>query len=74
MTSYSLFELNEYIKRVIALNFTEAIWVNAEVGQVKEVRGQVYLDLVQHSEEENQITAQAAAVIWYKSNLFIRKN
>ncbi len=73
MTSYSLFELNEYIKQVFALNFTEAIWVNAEVGQVKEVRGQVYMDLVQHSEEENQITAQAAAVIWYKQYLFIRK-
>ncbi len=73
MTSYSLFELNEYIKRVIALNFTEAIWVNAEVGQVKEVRGQVYMDLVQHSEKENKISAQAAAVIWYKQNLFIRK-
>lgn len=73
MTSYSLFELNEYIKRVIALNFTEAIWVNAELGQVKEVRGQVYMDLLQHSEEENQITAQASAVIWYKSYLFIRK-
>ena len=73
MTSYSLYELNEYIKQVIALNFTEAIWVNAEVGQVKESRGQVYMDLVQHSEEENQITAQASAVIWYKSYLFIRK-
>jgi len=73
LTSYSLFELNEYIKRVIALNFTDSIWVNAEVGQVKEVRGQVYLDLVQHSEEENQITAQASAVIWYKPYLFIRK-
>jgi len=73
LTSYSLFELNEYIKRVIALNFTEAIWVNAEVGQVKEVRGQVYMDLIQHSEEENQVVAQAAAVIWFKPYLFIRK-
>lgn len=73
MTSYSLFELNEYIKRVMALNFTEAIWVNAEVGQVSEVRGQVYMDLVQQSEEENKIVAQASAVIWYKSYLFIRK-
>lgn len=73
MTSYSLFELNEYIKRVIALNFTESIWVNAEVSQVKEVRGQVYMDLIQHSEEENQITAQASGVIWYKQYLFIRK-
>jgi len=73
LTSYSLFELNEYIKRVVALNFTEAIWVNAEVGQVKEVRGQVYMDLVQHSEEENQIIAQISAIIWYKQYLFIRK-
>lgn len=73
MNSYSLFELNEYIKRVVALNFTEAIWVNAEVGQVKEVKGQVYLDLIQHSEEENQITAQASAAIWFKTYLFIRK-
>ena len=73
MTSYSLYELNEYIRQVFALNFTEAIWVNAEVGQVKEVRGQVYLDLLQHSEEENQIVAQAQAAIWYKSYLFIRK-
>ena len=73
MTSYSLFELNEYIKRVVALNFTEAIWVNAEVSQVSEVRGQVYMDLVQHAEDENRIEAQASAVIWYKSYLFIRK-
>jgi len=73
LTSYSLYELNEYIKRVIALNFTETIWINAEVGQVKEVRGQVYLDLIEHSEEEGQVKAQAQAVIWYKSYLFVRK-
>ena len=73
MTSYSLFELNEYIKQVMALNFTEAIWVNCEISQVKEVRGQVYMEVVQHNEDNNLIKAQSAAVIWYKSFLFIKK-
>lgn len=73
MTSYSLFELNEYIKQVMALNFTEPIWVNCEISQVKEVRGQVYMEVVQHSEDDNLIKAQSAAVIWYKSFLFIKK-
>jgi exodeoxyribonuclease VII large subunit len=73
MTSYSLFELNEYIKQVMALNFTEPIWVNCEISQVKEVRGQVYMEVVQHSENDNLIKAQSAAVIWYKSFLFIKK-
>ncbi len=73
MTSYSLFELNEYIKQVMALNFTEPIWVNCEISQVKEVRGQVYMEVVQHSEGDNLVKAQSAAVIWYKSFLFIKK-
>jgi len=72
MTSYSLFELNEYIKQVVALNFTEPIWVHCEISQVKESRGNVYLNLIQHSEDENQVMAQSAAMIWYKSYLFIK--
>jgi exodeoxyribonuclease VII large subunit len=70
--SYSLYELNEYIKRVIALNFAEPIWVNCEIAQVKEVRGNVYLDLVYHDEKTNEITAQISANIWYKTFLFLK--
>lgn len=70
--SYSLHELNEYIKRVIALNFSEPVWINAEISQVKESRGQVYIDLVQHDESDGRIIAQSNAVIWYKSYLFIK--
>ena len=29
--SYSLYELNEYINRVVALNFSEPIWVDCEI-------------------------------------------
>jgi exodeoxyribonuclease VII large subunit len=70
--SYSLFELNEYIRRVIALNFAEPIWVNCEISQVKEVRGNVYLDLIYQDEKTGDITAQVSASIWYKSYLFIK--
>lgn len=70
--SYSLYELNEYIRRVVALNFSEPIWVNAEISSVKEVRGNVYLDLVYHDEKTNDINAQISAGIWYKSYLFLK--
>jgi exodeoxyribonuclease VII large subunit len=71
-SSYTLFELNEYIRRVVALNFAEPIWISCEISQVKEVRGNVYLDLVYHDEETEEITAQIQASIWFKSFLFIK--
>lgn len=71
MESASLFELNEYIRRVFALNFPEPIWINCEISQIKDVRGNYYLDLVEQNEKE-EIIAQASAVIWYKSFLFIK--
>ena len=70
--SYSLFELNEYIRRVVALNFPEPIWVHCEIAQIKEVRGNVYLDLVHHDETTDEVTAQISANIWYKSYLFLK--
>lgn len=72
MNKVTLYDLNEYIKRVMALNFQEPIWVSCEISQVSEVRGQVYMDVVQQDENTDQVTAQASAVIWYKSYLFLR--
>jgi exodeoxyribonuclease VII large subunit len=69
--SHSLYELNEYVKRVIALNFPQPVWINCEIAQIKEVRGNVYLDLVEQDSLDNVI-AQASAVIWHKSNIFIK--
>ncbi|MBK9564013.1 MAG: exodeoxyribonuclease VII large subunit [Saprospiraceae bacterium] len=70
--SYSLYELNEYIRRVVALNFPEPIWVHCEIAQIKEVRGNVYLDLIHHDEGSDEIKAQISANIWYKSYLFLK--
>ena len=72
METTTLFDLNEYLKRVVALNFQEPIWVSCEISQVNEVRGQVYMDLVQQEDGSTNVIAQSSAVIWYKSYLFIK--
>lgn len=62
MKTYSLQELNEFLRRVIALNFNDSIWITAEIGQIGISRGHYYLDLLQ--KEDSEIVAQMSAVIW----------
>jgi exodeoxyribonuclease VII large subunit len=73
LETYSLFQLNEYIKRVIALNFQDSVWINAEISQVKLSRGNYYLDLIQKEEDSEVIKAQASAMIWYRKVSFLEK-
>ncbi len=73
MESYSLYEVNEYIKRVIALNFEDSIWIECEINQINEKRGNYYLQLIEKEEGKEEIKAQASAAIWYRSALFIKK-
>ncbi len=68
-TRYTLFELNEYVRRIMALNFPDALWISCELAQVNESRGHYYLSLVQKEEPEtlfaeDKILAQSEAVIW----------
>lgn len=71
MESSTLFELNEYVRRVFALNFPEPVWISCEIAQIKEVRGNYYLDLIEQDAKDDVI-AQASAVIWFKSFLFLK--
>lgn len=71
--SYSLFELNQYIKQVIALNFEVGIWIEAEISQVSRSRNHIYLDLVQKDESNLNIIAFSKATIWARSALMLRK-
>ncbi len=65
MTTYSLLELNTFLRQAIALNFPEPLWVTAEIAQVSEVRGHLFLELVQKSDaSEGAIAAQMSAVLW----------
>ena len=62
MKTYSLYELNEFVRRVVALNFNESIWVTAEIGQINESRGHRFLSLLEKEGED--IVAEMSAVIW----------
>ena len=74
MTTYTLFELNTYIRQVIALNFEEPIWITCELSQVNDRRGNVYLDLIQHEDgDDTNIIATSAAIIWYNTASFLKK-
>lgn len=65
--TYSLLDLNAHIRYAVALNFPEAVWITAEIAQVTEARGHIFLDLVQKGEgEEDVIVAQAAAIVWQR--------
>jgi exodeoxyribonuclease VII large subunit len=61
---YTLYDLNEHIRRVLALNFPESLWVSCEIGQLGQSRGHYYLTLVQKAEEDDELIAQAEAVLW----------
>ena len=78
MESISLYDLNEYIRRVIALNIPEALWVRCEIAQLKPSRGHFYLELVEKQLEDNEndgLRAQAQAVIWQRTHQrLLRKN
>ncbi|MDV7399466.1 exodeoxyribonuclease VII large subunit, partial [Arthrospira platensis SPKY1] len=73
MEAYSLLKVNEYIRQVIALNFEDSIWIDAEVSQAREVRGQLYMEFIEKSAENDSIVARAQGVAWYKALMFIRK-
>lgn len=61
---YTLFELNEYIRRVLALNLAEAVWISCEIAQLNESKGHFYFSLVQKSEDGAETLARAEAVLW----------
>lgn len=63
MQAYTLFDLNEHIRRVLALNFQQTLWITAEIARAGQSRGHFYLDLVQKGEGDS-LLAQAQAVLW----------
>jgi exodeoxyribonuclease VII large subunit len=69
--TYSLLELNQYIRRVISLNFDEPIWIECEIGQASHSRGHWYLDLIQ--KDENNIVAQCQAALWANVYFYLKR-
>jgi len=73
MEAISLFDLHRQIRRVIALNFDETVFISAEVVKVNSTRGHWYLELAEKDENSNQIKAKSTAIIWRNQYESIRK-
>lgn len=72
--TYSLFQLNQHIRRVLALNLSEPVWVETEIAQCKSSRGHYYLEFVQKEDaEDGQIKAQASGILWSRSYRKLRR-
>ena len=73
MSTYSLFDLNQFIRRVIALNLAQPVWIECEIGQCNISRSHYWLELIQQSEDNETVIAQASAVIWSKKHRQLRQ-
>ena len=73
MESLTLYELNEYIRQVVILNFGQSMWVTCEISQLNYSRGHRYLELIQKDEETESIVARIGAVIWSRDFANLRR-
>ena len=64
MSAVSLYALNEYVRRVIQLNFSEPVWIDAELAQVNQSKGHWYIELVEKDPAIDQVIARAQGTIW----------
>ena len=56
LEKHSLFELNRYLRRAIALNLPNGVWVSCEINQLGQSRGHFYLTLVEKEAEGEDLS------------------
>jgi exodeoxyribonuclease VII large subunit len=71
--TYPLYDLQTYIRRVIAANMQDTVWITAEVAACGISRGHYYIDLVEKTENGSDIKARAAAALWAKDATKLHK-
>ena len=64
-TGISLLELQTFMRRVVALNFGDPLWVRAEISQVNESRGHHYFTFVEKTDAG--VVARASGMLWAKT-------
>lgn len=71
-TPLSLFELNNLVREVITTDLSMEYWVEAELSEVREVRGHCYMELVQKDMFSNTPVAKASAKCWKSKWMYVR--
>lgn len=62
--SLTLYELNSLVRQVIAATLDQSYWVEAELSEVREVRGHCFMELVQKDIFSSTPVARASAKCW----------
>ncbi len=70
--SLTLYELNQLVRETIELSMPDEYWVEAELSEVREVRGHCYMQLIQKDDRSNTPIAQASARCWKNTWMEVR--
>ncbi len=68
----TLYELNELVSETLQNVMPDEYWVEAELSEVREVRGHCYVELVQKDEQTNTPIAKASAKCWKNKWMLMR--
>lgn len=68
----TLYELNEIVSETLQTVMPDEYWVEAELSEVREVRGHCYMELVQKDEQTNTPIAKASAKCWKNKWMLMR--
>lgn len=60
----TLYELNQMVREALAITMSNEYWVEAEISEMREVRGHCYMELVQKDMTGNTPVAKASAKCW----------
>lgn len=70
--AFTLYELNEMVRQVLETDMPDEYWVEAELSEVREVRGHCYMELIQKDERSHTPIAKASAKCWSRQWMLIR--
>ena len=67
----TLYELNQMVHETITVSMPDEYWVEAEISDIREVRGHCYMELIQKDEYGNTPLARASAKCWKNKWIYI---
>lgn len=67
----TLYELNQLVRETITISMPDEYWVEAEISDIREVRGHCYMELIQKDEYGNTPLARASAKCWKNKWMYI---
>lgn len=73
MDSISLSELTNRIQETLKINFDTAVWIRAEISELREnYNGHCYLELIEKENNTDVLLAKTKATIWSSTHKMLK--